>query len=145
MAYTPERHQLAGEMFYQEHHEIQQGEMQSPVSGEEQADACSRPPRCKKALEKRTCESWWTLNCTLATKKTNGVPCYIRQSIASRSQKVLLHLYSALLSPHLEYCVQFRASQCNGDMNVLEKVRCKATRMMEGVDHLSYDQNLREL
>lgn len=145
VAYTPERHQLAEEMFCQEHHEVQQREMQSSVSGEEQADACRRPPICKNHWKKRTCESWWTLNCTLATKKDNGVPCNIRQSIARRSWTVMLHLYSALLGPHLEYCVHFRASQYNGDMNILEGFQCKVTKIVEGVCCFSYQQNLREL
>ncbi|PKU44785.1 hypothetical protein llap_4926 [Limosa lapponica baueri] len=44
--------------------------------------------------------------CVLVAKKTNGLLGYIKKSMASRSREIILHLCSALLRPHLEYCVQ---------------------------------------
>ena len=66
------------------------------------------------------------------TKKVNDILSFTRRSIAGRLREVVLPLYSALVSPHLEYCVPFWAPQYNGDVELLERVQQKATKGDEG-------------
>ena len=83
--------------------------------------------------------------CALATQKDNGFLGSVRRGVASRDREVIVPLYSALVRSHLEYCVQLCGPQYRKAVELLERLERRAMKVIKGLEHLPYEDRLREL
>ena len=66
----------------------------------------------------------------------------IEITINSKSKSIITRLYKALVRPQLEYCVQVWRPYLKKDIEKIEKVQRRATRMISECSKLSYEDRL---
>ncbi|RMC13226.1 hypothetical protein DUI87_10760 [Hirundo rustica rustica] len=74
--------------------------------------------------------------CVLVAKKAPGVLGFTRKSIARSLREVILPLHSSLMRSHLECCARFWAPQYKRDLELLEQIQWRATKMRRRLRYL---------
>eukprot|EP00061_Rhincodon_typus_P007330 g28923.t1 len=78
-------------------------------------------------------------------KKPFGILAFIAQTFEYRSWDVMLRLYRTLVRPVMEYCVQFWSPCYRKNIIKLERVQETFSRMLPGLEGLSYKERLDRL
>ena len=81
----------------------------------------------------------WTCCC----KRKSNVRL-IRRNITYRDTTLIIPLYKAIVRPHLEYCIQAWRPYQNNDIDQLERIQRRATKLIPELKHLSYERRLLE-
>ena len=83
--------------------------------------------------------------CLNARNKANRILGFIARTVKSRSKEVILKLYIALVRPHLDYAVQFWNPHYRKDIEQLEAVQRRMTKLINGLQNLPYHKRLSKL
>ena len=85
------------------------------------------------------------LHCCKAAASAMKVLSMIRRSFVNISEDLFTFLYKTYVRPLLEYCSAIWSPYLAKDIDVLEKVQMRATRLIRGIGNLSYGQRLKSL
>ena len=82
--------------------------------------------------------------CGIAASKGNQILGLIRRNITYKGKKLIIPLYKAIVIPHLEYCIQAWRPYRKKDIDTLERIQRRATKMIPELRDLSYEERLKE-
>ena len=83
--------------------------------------------------------------CAEAAKKGNRILGMISRTFSCKSKVIVKQLYKSLVRPHLDSCVQVWRPHLKKDIEVLEKVQRRATRMVDGYRGMEYEERLKRI
>ena len=75
-------------------------------------------------------------------KSANRLLGMIRRTITCRNKRNILNLYKTLVRPILDYGAAVWSPHQKGDIEKVEKIQRRATRMIEEIRYLPYEDRL---
>ena len=82
--------------------------------------------------------------CRIAASKGNQVLGMIRRNITYKEKSLIIPLYKAIVRHHLEYCIQAWNPHLRKDVDTLEKIQRRATKLIPELRDLTYEERLKE-
>ena len=83
--------------------------------------------------------------CSEVVKTANKLIGFIGRSFEFRTEEIILNLYNSLVRPHLEYCVQCWSPYYKNDIEKLEGVQRRMTKLIPRLRNKPYEERLSEL
>ena len=82
--------------------------------------------------------------CRIAASKDNQILGMIRRNITYKENSLIVPLYKAIVRPHFEYYIQAWSPYLRKDIDMLEKIQRRATKLIPGLRDLTYEERLKE-
>ena len=86
-----------------------------------------------------------SMQCSKAAAKAMSSLGIIKRSFKYIDNNSFSILYKAYIRPHLEYCVQAWCPHLRKDINAMERIQRRATKMVPQLRHLTYENRMKSL
>ena len=87
----------------------------------------------------------WQKQTEKSCKTANRVLGFIARNFRYKNKELILPLYKSLGRPHLEHAVQFWSPHLRRDIDKMETIQRRATKMIPEIRNHSYHQRTQEL
>ena len=81
--------------------------------------------------------------CDSVVSKANATLEMIKRNIVSRNHNIITKLYKTLVRPKLEYCIQAWRPYLRKDVDKLERVQRRATKLISECRKFSYEDRVK--
>ena len=88
--------------------------------------------------------SFQQFQCGIAARKGNQLLGMIKRNITYREKYLIIPLYKSIVRPHLEYCIQAWRPHLKKDIDKLERVQRRATKLIPELRILSYEDRVQQ-
>ena len=68
----------------------------------------------------------------------------VTQLVTYKEKSLVVPLYKAIVRPQLEYCIQAWSPFLRKDIDMLEKIQRRATKLIPGLRDLRHEERLKE-
>jgi ribonuclease P/MRP protein subunit RPP40 len=87
----------------------------------------------------------WNKQYSKSFSTANRILGMIKRSVCYLSKDVVLKLYKSLVRPHLQYCVQAWRPYFRKDIELMERIQRRATKLMKSLKDETYEHSLKKL
>ena len=105
----------------------------------------------RPTLEQKDLGVWITISmtfsvhCHKSANKANQALGMIKRNFKYISKSSLMMLYKTFVRPHLEYCAPIWNPRYYKDIDTMEKVQRRATKLVPSISKLNYESRLHQL
>ena len=84
-------------------------------------------------------------HCLKVRNKATSIIHFIKHCVTTRKEDTMVKLFTSLVRPVLDYCAPFWSPLLIKDIDVIEQVQRRFTRLINGCQDLTYQQRLEKL